>query len=641
MKVHVTGPAGLWRARRARPDRRAWRGDAPVLATAPAELAEETEACPRKVLIISADIGAGHDLPARAIAREFKHEDPQAFIAVVNGLPAMGAVATAVLRKNSAFMFRWMPWLFDLQYRLFMELAPSRWVASRLLSRFSRRGLLRLIRAHEPDLVVSTYPGTTQVLGEMRRTGQLAVPCYASITDIAGLRFWAHPGIDLHLISHPESQAEVERIAGPGSVRWAKPPTIQAVTEPPARAQARAALGLAGDRAVVAVSGGGWGVGDVAGAAEVALRVAPDAVVLCLCGRNRQLRERILLRFADEPRVRVMGFTNRMGEVLAAADVLVHSSVGLTLLEALISGCPVISYGFGYGHVRVANQALERHGLARVARSASDLGLAIEGALAQARPSPDRSFAARPPTAALILGSERRVAPLPAWRVRAVRTLSATAATATVVLTAFLSSVAYGLVSSLGGVSPLTAVPTLKPQVGVIVQASAGEAPALARALERHGIHVTFALRSGSVASADTLIDYGDDPLPQLNGSGLLGWVKTKRDLRRLVRELSLGQMQHRFGWGHRFLYTSSGPSVMQVLLGDSVGGTLVEGKVKISRPGVLPRSVHRGEIVEVRIKNPSAAWHEVVQLVHELRARHLRAVPLGPLMLNSPSTAV
>ena len=121
---------------------------------------EEVEACPRKVLIISADIGAGHDLPARAIAREFKQEDPDAFVAVVNGLPAMGPVATAVLRENSAFMFRWVPWLFDMQYRLFMDFPPTRWLASRLLAHFSKRGLSRLIRAHDPDLVVSTYPGT-------------------------------------------------------------------------------------------------------------------------------------------------------------------------------------------------------------------------------------------------------------------------------------------------------------------------------------------------------------------------------------------------------------------------------------------------------------------------------------------------
>ena len=107
----------------------------------------------------------------------------------------------------------------------------------------------------------------------------------------------------------------------------------------------------------------------VAGAVEAALAVADDAEVLCLCGRNEQLRERVSERFAGDPRVRVMGFTNRMGDVLAASNLLIHSSAGLTVLEAIIRGCPVISYGFGYGHVRVSNQALERFKLAQVARS--------------------------------------------------------------------------------------------------------------------------------------------------------------------------------------------------------------------------------------------------------------------------------
>ena len=71
----------------------------------------DAESRPRHVLIISADIGEGHDLPARAVAREFADEDPDAQVAIVNGLPAMGPVLTKVLRENSAFMFRWVPWL--------------------------------------------------------------------------------------------------------------------------------------------------------------------------------------------------------------------------------------------------------------------------------------------------------------------------------------------------------------------------------------------------------------------------------------------------------------------------------------------------------------------------------------------------
>src|SRR5205085_76012 len=165
----------------------------------------DAEAKPRQVLIISADIGEGHDLPARAVAHEFRDEDPDAQISIVNGLPAMGPVLTRVLRDNSAFVFDRLPWLFDFVYTLFMQLAPTRWLARRLLYMFGHRGLTRLIRAHNPDQIVSTYPGVTAVLGELRRRGRLMAPCYSSITDLAGLYFWAHPGIDLHFVTHPES----------------------------------------------------------------------------------------------------------------------------------------------------------------------------------------------------------------------------------------------------------------------------------------------------------------------------------------------------------------------------------------------------------------------------------------------------
>src|SRR3984885_13421007 len=233
----------------------------------------DAEAKPRQVLIISADIGEGHDLPARAVAREFRDEDPDAQVSIVNGLPAMGWILTKVLRENSAFMFAWLPWLFDFQYTLFMKFAPTRWLARKLLVVLGRRGLVRVIGAHDPDLFVSTYPGVTAVLGELRRKRRLNVPCYSSITDLAGLQFWAHPGIDLHFITHPESAEEVEEIAGPGSVRGAEPPTSPAFLAARSRADARKALGLPAEGQVISVSGGGWGVGDLVGATRAALAV--------------------------------------------------------------------------------------------------------------------------------------------------------------------------------------------------------------------------------------------------------------------------------------------------------------------------------------------------------------------------------
>src|SRR5437764_6468129 len=437
----------------------------------------DAEAKPRQILIISADIGEGHDLPARAVAREFCDEDPDAQVSIVNGLPAMGWILTRVLRENSAFMFRWIPWWFDFQYTLFMYFWPTRWLTTRLLWMFGRRGLMRLIRAHDPDLILSTYPGVTALLGMLRRHGRLDVPCYSSITDLAGLHFWAHPGIDLHFVTHPESTEEVERIAGPGSVRWAKPPTSSSFLAARSRSEARLALGLPAEGKVIAVSGGGWGVGDLLGATRAALKV-PEATVLCLCGRNDKLRARVANELGAEPRLKLMGFTDRMGDVLAASDALVHSSAGLTVLEAIIRGCPVISYGFGYGHVKASNKALLRFGLAQVANAEAELAPALERAL-QHRSEPDPSFARRPSTASLILSNERQARVVPRWRVRAVRAATAGSMTVLIAAWALTTGLAYSLVSHVAGMRPVTSVQTTRPEVGLLVDVPSGSVPTL------------------------------------------------------------------------------------------------------------------------------------------------------------------
>jgi len=313
-----------------------------------------------------------------------------------------------VLEDNSRWVFRpWMNWAFDLQYRL-LQWHTTRWLASTLVYLLGARGLLRMIRAHDPDIVVSTYPGTTEVLGELRRRRRLDVPAASAITDLAGLRYWSHPGIDLHLITHPESVEEVRAVAGNGTrVEAARGLTVAGILDPRDRAEARRALDLPDDRRIVMVSGGGWGVGDLEGATEVALGLGgEDVVVVVLCGHNDLTRRHVERRYRDDPRVRVLGFTHQMSDLLAASDALVHSTAGLTVLEAIIRGCPVISYGWGVAHIRANNEAYRRYGLADVALTRAELSDALTRALAN-RPAGDTSFAELPSAASLVLEAAR------------------------------------------------------------------------------------------------------------------------------------------------------------------------------------------------------------------------------------------
>ncbi len=377
------------------------------------------------------------------------------------------------------------------------------------------------------------------------------------------------------------------------------------------------------------MSGGGWGVGDLLGATEAALQV-PDALVLCLCGRNDRLRARIVGRFPDEPRLRVMGFTDRMGDVLAASDALVHSSGGLTILEAIIRGCPVISYGFSYGHVRATDKALERFELAQVAHKQADIEPALERALAQ-RPEPDTSFARQPSTASMILVDERRVRQLPAWRLRAVRAFASSAALVALAGWTLTTGASYKLVSHFAHIRPVTAVATTRPEVGVLIDAPASQVPGLAGALSRQGVHVSFGVDRAAEAESLASLDYGDQVLPRLPDGGLVRWIGARKALHRLL---------HQMGFGRHFLYASHGPSVGQWLIAHGAGGRLVAGAVTVDDPGDSLGSLRPGEVIELGTTAPNLLQRELGQLRSHLRTEHLTAVPVGRLLTDAHASA-
>jgi processive 1,2-diacylglycerol beta-glucosyltransferase len=332
------------------------------------------------VLIFSASIGAGHDMPAAVLAGELHARG--ATSEVIDSIDVMGPVIRKIVAGATSLDTKAGSLVFEVGYVIGVRFEFVRRRLSSLVELLARRRMRDLLVARPADVIVSTYPITTELLGRMRLRGWLTTPTVAAITDLAALKGWAHRGIDLHLAIHPESEPEIRAIIGPGG-------RVEAVhgfsdlgfTQPPERAAARRELGLHDAGSIVVVSGGGWGVGDLRGATDAALQ-AGAATVIALIGHNEDARDRMQAAYADDERVQVWGFTDRMVTLLAAADVLVHATAGLTVLEAMMCGCRVISYGWAYGHIKTNNRAYERLGMVTVARDRPALDRALTEAIA-------------------------------------------------------------------------------------------------------------------------------------------------------------------------------------------------------------------------------------------------------------------
>jgi processive 1,2-diacylglycerol beta-glucosyltransferase len=302
---------------------------------------------------------------------------------VIDGLAAMGPFLQPVVEDGYRVQLRFFPWTYTAIYWLLESVAPVRVLARKLLCLLGSRPLAKHIAAHEPDVIVSTYPAVTVVLARLRRTRVVHCPTVATITDLTGLFFWAQPGIDTHLVMYGESLHPVERIAGQGSARLVRPLISSEFLDERSQIASRRALGLPEVGRMVVVSGGGWGVGDVEGAVREIERIPDVSAIVCLAGRNEQLRDRLAEDFAEEQRVHVYGFTERMPEILAAADTLVHSTGGVTCLEAKATGTPVVSYGLPVGHARLNTRAMADLGLLRLANDTRELREQVRASFAE------------------------------------------------------------------------------------------------------------------------------------------------------------------------------------------------------------------------------------------------------------------
>ncbi len=594
------------------------------------------------MLILSADVGEGHAAAARALAAQIVASEQRAEVTVIDGLAAMGHVLKPVVEDGYRVQLRFVPWTYTIVYWLLEHVLPIRALARRLLCMFGSRPLARVIAAHDPDVIVSTYPAVTVVLARLRRTGQVRCSTVATITDLTGLFFWAQPGIDMHLVMYGESMESVERIAGEGSVRLVRPLISAEFLQPRCPVEARRTLGLPEDGRTVVVSGGGWGVGDVTGAVREFTRVPEVSSIVCLAGRNDQLAEKLRGAFAEESRVRVYGFTDRMPEILAAADVLVHSTGGVTCLEAKAAGTPVVSYGLPVGHARLNTRAMAGLDLVRLANDTDELRTHVQASFATATATansgadPAPAAVEDPAAVDFVLQAPRRVQPIPRWRLRLVA--FATQMTLLVGVGAWMLSTdeVTAVAAKVLHVHELEHVATRQPEVGVIVHAPSNQIASLAARLAGRGIHLSFADDSG-VPSRERIAKLNglrDELLPEIPGSALFHWVRTRGVLRSQAR--ALGLLRH----GFYYLRPDGGLSVGQMVLARTTGAIPVKGALRLNATSPLPqRPMRAGDVLVVELSGSPASASGLERVLAWLGSSGLRTVSLGSLT-RSPSVS-
>jgi hypothetical protein len=344
----------------------------------------------------------------------------------------------------------------------------------------------------------------------------------------------------------------------------------------------------------------------------------------------------------------VFGFTDKMPEILAAADVLVHSTGGVTCLEAMAAGTPVVSYGLPVGHARLNTRAMAALDLVRLANDTDELRTHVQASFAEERaehatPGLDaeadaeldagrRRHDEHPAAVDVVLAAPRRVRPIPRWRLRLVALATQLTLFAVVGMWMASTDEVTAVADKLLHVHELVRVQTTQPDVGVIVHAPARDVVAAATELAARGIHVSFADDSGVpqpglIAQVRAL---GDEVLPEIPSPRLFHWMRTRSVLRKQA---------HALGLHHHFYYLrpNGGLSVGQMVLARSAGAIPVKGALRLSATAPLPqRRLRAGDVLVVALGGSSSSLAGLERIVAWLGSSGLGTEPLGTLTSSS-----
>ncbi|MFI9381432.1 WS/DGAT domain-containing protein [Kutzneria sp. NPDC052558] len=333
-------------------------------------------ATPRRILILSADMGEGHNATGRALRAAAGRLWPDASTHWLDTLDVMGRGVGPVFRRIYVANVERTPWLYEFFYD---SVWRYRWFArasKRFVGEWAGRRLAARVDRIQPDLILSTYPLGTAGLDWLRRHRGLEAPIGAWVSDFAPHPFWVYQGIDLNLVMH-EVAVPVAARSAPGATVAISAPTADEVFRPGDRAAARAELDLPQDKFVSLVACGSLGFGRSEDTVKELLVGTPDGIVVVVCGRNERLRARIRAAIGDDVRVRILGWTDQMATLMVAADVVVTNAGGATSLEALAVGRPVLMHRPIAAHGRANAQLMADAGIAVVCRRDGELAAAV------------------------------------------------------------------------------------------------------------------------------------------------------------------------------------------------------------------------------------------------------------------------
>ena len=196
----------------------------------------------------------------------------------------------------------------------------------------------------KPDVIISTHFFASEVIADLKARALIGSSLITVVTDYRLHAWWVVKPTDTYVVGCEDTRQDLlgwgvddKRIHVIGI------PAEPVFSKPVVKNEARACLGLRQDIFTVLVIGGGFGVGPIEDIVKTVTSLKRELQVVVICGHNEDLCHKIeAIRNVSPVPVKVLGFVDNVHEYMAAADILISKSGGITVTESLARELPMI-----------------------------------------------------------------------------------------------------------------------------------------------------------------------------------------------------------------------------------------------------------------------------------------------------------
>lgn len=289
----------------------------------------------KKILILTASFGAGHNSASRAIKKYIEESSNDYNVKIQDFVDASVPRLNRPMVKCYEYQTKYFPMVYNAYYYT-KKIIDSRYDTS---YRIYLDNLERYLVEENPDLVISVFPHASASVSYIKEHSLFDKPLITVITDVVVSNEWIHKNTDMYFVPSNLIKFKLikkgisEDMIKVTGVPVDKDFLMEETREVPRKKR-------------VLFMGGGRGLFDMSDSFfywldEFIHKHNDEIEATVVTGTNKKLYS----KFTNEKPLRnieVLGFVSNMPEILKEHDVLITKPGGATLFESINIGVPVV-----------------------------------------------------------------------------------------------------------------------------------------------------------------------------------------------------------------------------------------------------------------------------------------------------------